>query len=183
MRKLVPLIIASIMVFVGYGCEEGYWDDFPKETEKDLPEEFLRGQVSSESITVFPGESVKHVLDGVVSLEFPEGAVKVPTTFTLSASSLDNNGMHGCNLMNRAVSLEPELAFYSRDFEIPVKITMNYDVARFMCSLKRPEDKLTIFSLNDIFYAFSIGECCVDCECKIVEGSIDQCGIFVVGER
>ena len=178
LRSLVPWMIASFMVLANYGCE-----DLLSEPEVDLPEECLFGDINSESFTVFPGGSVIQSLDGIVTLEFPKGAVTIPTKFTLSSSSLDPNDVYGYNLMNTTISLQPELASKSREFEIPVKITMNYDESRFMRSLKSPEDNLTIYNLNDIYYAYSIGDCCVDCDCKTVDGCIDQCGIFVVGEN
>jgi hypothetical protein len=183
MPNLVPLIIASVMGLTNYGCEEGYWDDFPNEPEENFSDEFLFGHDASESFTVFPGGSVVQILDGVVTLEFPEGAVAEPTKFTLSTSALDPDGMYEYNLMNRAISLKPELASKSGEFEVPVKIKMNYDESRFIRTLKSPEDNLTIYNLNDIYYAYSIGDCCVDCECKTVDGCINQCGIFVVGEN
>lgn len=178
MRNLVPLIIASVMGLTNYGCE-----DLLNEPEVNLPEECLFGQGSADSFTVFPGGSVVQILDGVASLEFPKGAVAVPTKFTLSTSALDPNGMYEYNLMNRRISLKPELASKSGEFEVPVKIKMNYDESGFIRTLKSPEDNLTIYNLNDIYYAYSIGECCVDCECKTVDGCITQCGIFVVGEK
>lgn len=178
MLNLVPWMIASVMLLTTTCCE-----DLLKEPEVDLPEDFLFGYVPPESFTVSPSGTVIHTLDGVVTLEFPIGAVTEPTSFILSTSSLDPNDEYGYNLMKRTISLKTELASKSKEFEIPVKIVMNYDESSFMRPFKSPEDNLTIYNLNDLYYAYSIGDCCVDCESKNVEGCIDQCGIFVVGEN
>lgn len=73
------------------------------------------------------------------------------------------------------------------EFENFVNIMMNFAMDAFHRSADVDEGYLTIYKIESVGSLserlVSIGECCVDCSCKTVQGCIIQCGLYVIAEK
>jgi len=172
--SLKYVIMAAVLVLACFGCEDYERTSLDKETNI----------LASEDHWVDPEGVSLIALDGAIYIEFPPGAVSVPTLFTIALLDLENHPIEEYNSMDHGISITNS----ARDlgFGESVIIRMNYDLAAFQRSTEVNEDYLTIYKVESVGNLserqVSIGECCVDCSCKTVMGCIGECGLYVVGE-
>ena len=181
---LLTIIMAAILCLATTGCEKEY----PTISEKfQEPETSYNGNIMSESFWVEPEGTSVNLFNGTVSMEFREGAVVNRTEFTLVTFPLHHLDMDGINIYKRGYSLEGNTQ--NKIFPNGVTFRAEYDLVEenWKKSVPDNEENLTIYYVSPTLYAYerivSIGDCCVDCNCKIVKGCIGQCGFYVVGEN
>ncbi|MEN8229456.1 MAG: hypothetical protein ABFS38_14955 [Bacteroidota bacterium] len=175
------LIMAVVTVFTCIGCSE----PLPMTSQPAEDELFLTGEIISENFRILPSGATVNVLNGSVILEFAAGTVATPTRFTIVSFPLDHHGLEKYNKMKRGISITN--VSNDNKIEIPIKITMRYDLVNFNNNQPDDESDLSIYKLFGDMHAYhkieSIGECCVNCSCKTISGCIDECGSFVVAEN
>jgi len=70
-----------------------------------------------------------------------------------------------------------------------ITFKIRYDMVEesWLKGLPTNEEDLQIYCVSPILYSYErvvpVGECCVDCNCKIVKGCVGKCGSYVVGEN
>jgi hypothetical protein len=178
---MVGFIMLAVVFLIAQGCSETISVDPIPQPEEPGP---VSGNIVTEQFWIGPEGGHIVMLDETVCLDFPEGSLDKMTLFNISSIPLDQLDLDGYNMMERAVVIEA--AGLTRNFNHFVNIRMRYDVPSQKGTLLNEED-LTIYCMFGDFYRkpniYSIGECCLDCECKTIQGSIDECGTFVVGEN
>jgi len=184
--RLLPLIMAAVLTLTTMGCGDDPEINYPERAQIPGPE--YSGNILSQSFEVLPEGTSVDVFGGTVSLTFPEGAVTVPTDFNIYSFPIHHLDWGDFNMYNRGLWLEGD----TPDQKI-VNITMKfcYDLAPKNWKKAAPgpsvEKNLTIYQVSPNIHAYqrinSIGDCCVDCSCKIVKGCISGCGFYVVGEN
>jgi hypothetical protein len=191
---MVPLILAAVMLLATTGCGEDPYilygdseDPYILYGDSIEPETEYSGNVMYETFWVDPEGSSVNLFNGAVSMNFPEGAVLNRTEFTLYTFPVHHLDFEGKNMYNRGYSLEGQMK--NKIFPNGVTFRARYDMAEQNWKKSAPaaEENLTIFYISPKLCAYeriiSIDDCCVDCDCKIVKGSIRQCGFYVVGEN
>ena len=142
------------------------------------------GNIITEFFTVYPTGTTIHAFGGDVILDFPRGTVPTITRYSIVSFPLEQLDLRGNNLMMRAISLTN--VTNKNTFASPVKVMMRYDLCKFNMCQPGEESQIAIYKLRGNMYAFHkiepIGECCLDCSCKTVNGCIDECGSFVLVE-
>jgi len=184
--SLLPLIMAALMTLTIMGCGK----EDPPEPVVDRPESeaAYSGNVITQTFWVYPEGTEVSALGGTVWLKFPEGAVSVLTEFTITCFPIHHLEFDGFNMYNRGIHLEsgtPNQKLAN------VMITLNYDLAQENWKKSAPiplaESFMTIYHVSPNLYAYqrinSIGDCCVDCESKTIQGCISSCGFYVLGEN
>lgn len=166
---MVPLIMAAILGIAGFSCSE------PMLGDSQIV------HLTTGDFRVDQAGAVVYALEGKVILEFPENAVSEPTLFTITTIPLDYLEMDGYNMMNCGFFLESDVP--GLRFRQPVHLKLPYCLTNFKSSTTVIEEDITIFGIIPDVYASSIGECCVDCTWDMVSGCINECGIYVVGEK
>lgn len=181
--SMVPLILAAVMLLATTGCEEDPYingDSIEPETE-------YSGNVMYETFWVDPEGSSVNLFNGAVSMNFPEGAVSNRTDFTLYSFPVHHLDFEGKNIYNRGYSLIGEMD--NEFFLQSVTLQLKYGMAEsyWKKSVPANQENLTIYFVSPCLYSYerivSIGDCCVDVDCKIVKGCISHCGFYVVGEN
>ena len=175
-NSLFLIIMATVLGLTGFSCSE------PRLGEPQIGdlEADLSGIISEEFWVDRDGKVV-YALEGRVILEFPEEAVIEPTLFTVALFPLNPTEMCGSNLMNCGISLKSADSFQSLEKSVQLKLL--YCSSDFKSGVPVNEENLTMYRIVPSVYAYSIGECTVDCTWKMVSGCIDQCGFYVVGEN
>ena len=91
------------------------------------------------------------------------------------------------NMYHRGISLEGDVPNQSMP---NVMLTLKYDLAPRSWKKSAPgpnSENLTIYHVSPNIYAYqrinSIGDCCVDCSCTTIKGTIGSCGFYVIGEK
>ena len=182
---LLPMIMAAVMSLITMGCEK---EVSLLHGESLAPEAQYSGNIMTKTFWVSPEGSNLVLFNGDVSLEFPKGAVSVPTEFTLASFPIHHLDLDGHNYYNRGYSLSG-ITSYQNFMTSNIKIQIKYDLSEENWLKNVPVDpiKLTIFNVSPNIYAYervvSIGDCCTDFSCKIIKGCICQCGFYVVGEN
>jgi hypothetical protein len=173
------LLIAVIVAFTCLGCEK----ENPIPELVDAPEA-IEGVVT-EYFRVLPAGNTVHLFGGSVMLDFPPGTLASPTRFSVVSFPLDDLRLRENNLMLRGFSMTN--ITNDNKFEKPVKIFIRYDLAEYNDCCPEDENNLTIYRFYGDMFAFHkiecIGECCVDCSCKIISGCIYECGSYTVGQN
>jgi len=171
-NSLVPFIMAAVFGLASFSCTESW--DFDDTGD-------FRSGINTEEFWVDREGKVVYALEGAIILEFPEEAVIEPTLFTLEMFPLNPLEMSGCNMMNCGISLES--AAHELKFAKSVLIKLNYCLSDFKAGNPVDEENLTLYRIVPEVFAYSIGECTVDCTWKLVSGCINECGFYVVGEN
>ncbi|MEN8228982.1 MAG: hypothetical protein ABFS38_12570 [Bacteroidota bacterium] len=171
---LIPLIMA-VLCLATLSCEK----ESPLFTGSSLePEPELTGNVVTQTFMVEPEGTWINLFNGTVYLEFPEGAVTVPTQFNISSFPVHHLDLDGICTDCRGISIENGIPEDS--FNKFTKIRMKY-------SEELPESSLTIYNVSPTIYSAqrinSIGDCCTESSCNMITGSIGKCGFYVVGEN
>jgi hypothetical protein len=175
-RSLFPVIMAAVFGLASHSCSE---DPISHHQNKDTGNDLVA--MKSEQFWVdLEGISV-NAFEGQVSFEFPEEAVSEPTLFTVTLSQLSRIVEEETNMMNCGVTLSSSNR--GQDFfnEL-VQLKLHYCLSDFNVPAMVDEEDITIYRVDIDGYAYSIGDCTVDSKCKMVNGNIDECGTYVVGE-
>lgn len=181
---LLPFIMAAALCLATTGCEKE--SQIISENPQE-PETSYSGNIMAQSFWVEPEGTSVTLFNGAVSMNFPKGAVRTRTEFTLVTFPLHHLDMDGINIYKRGYSLEGHSG--TNNFPNGVTFRALYDLDEGSWKKSVPDDELnlTIYYVSPTLYAYerivSIGDCCVDCKCKIVKGCIGQCGFYVVGEN
>jgi len=181
---LLPFIMAAVLCLATTGCEK---ESPILSGNVQEPETSSKGNIMAESFWVEPDGTSVNLFNGTVLMTFPEGAVTTRTEFTLVTFPLHHLDMDGINIYKRGYALEGHTE--NKIFPNGVHFSAKYDMVEenWMKSVPADEQNLTIYYVSPTLYAYerivSIGDCCVDCDCKIVKGCIGQCGFYVVGEN
>jgi hypothetical protein len=184
--SLLPMIMAVVLAITIMGCEK----EVPKAPGESLaPEAVYSGNIMDETFWVNPEGSSLVLFNGDISLEFPEGAVSVPTQFTLASFPLHQIDLDGHNYYNRGYSLSgtttSDQQFMTNDIEIQIKYDLSEE--NWLKTVPVDPSTLTILNVSPTVYAYdkvvSIGDCYTDFSSKIIKGCICQCGFYVVGEN
>lgn len=174
------LIIAVILTFACTGCSENPIGNPVEEEASDL-----QGSIVTEYFKVSPAGTTVHAFGGDVMLEFSKGTIPTSTRFSIVSFPLEHLDLHGENVMLRAFALKN--VTNKNEFEKPVKIIMRYDLCDYNVCQPGEESDLAIFKFIGDMHAFheiqALGECIMDCSCKTVMGCLDECGIYIVGEK
>jgi len=182
---LLQLIMAAIMTLTFLGCEE----DISSSTERfPYLEREYNENVKIQTFKVQPEGTEVSVFGGSVLLNFPEGSVSAPTLFIITLFPIDPFDLDGINMYNKGLYLEGDTPNQKL---INVTIQVNYDLDPESWKENVPdenaEQNLTIFHVSPDIYAYqrinSVGNCCIDSECKMIKGCIKNCGYYVVGEN
>jgi hypothetical protein len=183
--SLLPMIMAAVMTLTTMSCEV----EPPILSGESLaPEVVYSGNIMNETFWVNPEGSNLVLFNGDISLEFPEGAVSVPTQFVLVSFPLHHLDLDCHNYYNRGYSLSGITPYQKFDTS-SIKIRIRYDLSEENWLKTVPVDpsNLTILNVSPNVYAYdrvvSIGDCYTDISCKIIKGCICQCGFYVVGEN
>lgn len=171
------LMVGAILMLASFGCTKDDVDVGAVDLEED-------NVIMSEDYWVNP-EGIKLIaLDGSFYIEFQAGAVTESTLITIASVALDADPKEWYNTMNQGISIKS--ASQDIDFRNGVTIRMNYIEDEFQSSTPLNEKNLTIYKLEAVGTLLEgqvcIGQCCVDCSGKTVEGCIFESGVFVVGE-
>lgn len=171
------LMAGAVLILASFGCTK---DDVALGAV-DLEEDNV---IMSEDYWVNP-EGIKLIaLDGSFYIEFQAGAVTESTLITIASVEMNADPKEWYNTMAQGISIKS--ASQDIDFSNGVTIRMNYIDNEFQSSTPLNEKNLTIYKLEAIGTSqegqVCIGQCCVDCSSKSVEGCIFECGVFVVGE-
>ncbi len=182
---LIPMILAAVLAVTALGCEE---DPLLLSDDSPSPEATYSGNIKTATFWVNPEGTRVTLFNGDISLEFPKGAVMVPSEFNLVSFPLDHLDLDGHNYYNRGYSLTGSTTY--QKFMTPnIKIYIKYDLAEesWLKSVPADPGNLTILNVSPTVYAYdrvvSIGDCCTDFSCKLIKGCICQCGFYVVGEN
>ena len=179
------MIMAAVFALITVGCDKVEPLVF---VDSPSPGAQYSGNIMNATFWVNPEGSNIVLFDGDVSLEFPEGAVSVPTQFNLVSFPLHHLDLDGHNIYNRGYSLSG-ITPYEKFNTSSTKIQIKYDLLEENWLKGVPTDpgNLTILNVLPTIYAYdrvvSIGNCCTDFSCKIIKGCICQCGFYVVGEN
>lgn len=182
--SLLPFILAALMFLATTGCEKEqplyYGDSIEAEAQ-------YNGNILNESFWVQPEGSDLELLGGAVTMTFPEGAVSVPSQFTLVSFPIHHLDLDGFNMYNRGFSLEGPAINQRFANGIMFRVTYDMSGGSWKKSVPVDEQNLTIYYVSPTLYAYEritpIGPCCIDGDCKIIKGCIGQCGFYVVGEN
>lgn len=177
------MITAAMLVLASFGCSEpstfNPLSAAPDELEAMTSD---NGNIFSEKYWVSPEGTLITAINGTVMLDFPRGAVKEPTLFTIASFPLNHLNLDGYNMMNRGIVIEstPEMGH----FNVAAKIRLAYDLDGGFKSLR--EDHLTIYQVWGNFQAYEnitpVKGCCVNPACAMIYACLDECGFYVVGE-
>lgn len=178
MRSLAISFAAAMLILVSTGCQED--QVIPVQDDPVIP---LSGSINHESFRVEPSGTSVSIFNGAVYLDFPEGSVSSPTIFTIVTFPVPF--MDGYNLMQTGYSLSgpaPAQPWYQK-----AEITLMYDPSGFNGTPPENEKDMAIFlAKDDVFLPEQI-ECIENCQVdrtsRTISGCIDQCGIYMVGEK
>lgn len=182
--SLLPVIVAAVTTLTIISCEE---DPLLINEENTVPEAQYSGNILDATFSVNPEGNVVELFNGLISLEFPEGAVTEPTEFTMVSFPLHHLDLDGHNLYNRGFSLTGDLM--DSRFISSIRIRVRFDLAEknWLKSVPVNPEELNIYNISPFGCAIkrvtSIGDCCTDLSCNMVSGCISQCGSYVVGEN
>lgn len=182
-------ILMAAAVLITMGCEkEGPFIPGINNSSPVLPGDNLKT-----TFVVQPTGTSMTFFEGTVTLEFPSGAVYVPTEFTIVSRFMDNINSGDINTLTRGISLENTSGLDGKSGDAVlhdhVTIRLHYDMAETSWSINIPEDEEQLIIYNalpnfeDCQKISSLGDCCTDGSVKTVMGCIDQCGFYVVGEN
>ena len=183
--SLLPLIMAALMTLTIMGCGE---DPLPPVVDRPESEATYSGNIITQTFWVYPEGTEVSALGGIVWLKFPEGAVSVLTEFTITCFPIHHLDLDGYNMYNRGIYLESGIP-NQKLANVMIKLNYDLDPENWKKSAPIPvaEPFMTIYHVSPNIYAYqrinSIGECCVDCSCKMIKGCIDGCGFYVIGEN
>lgn len=172
---LIFVLAAVLGLSSLHSCEDQIIPPPPEDVLSDSPGIF------SEYFRVDPEGTTVYALEGKVALDFPEQSVTKPTMFILELVPLDPMEMCGSKMENCGIFLNSVDGWLK--FEKSVQLKLNYCARDIKSENAVNEDSLTIFSLIPGVYKHPIGECCVDNTWDMISGCIDECGIYVVGEK
>jgi len=136
---------------------------------------------------VYPEGTKVSLFEGSLELEFPEGAVAAPTLFVIYSFQANDLNLDNKNMFNLGFYLEGDSPDQKLS-DVTVRVTYDLDPANWKKSAPGPADEnLTIYHVSPDIYNYqaitSIGSCCVDCSCTMIQGSIQSCGYYVLGKR
>jgi hypothetical protein len=181
---LLTMIMTAVLALTIMGCEKV--EPIPI-GESMAPEDPYIGNIMYETFWVYPAGTNVNLFDEEISLEFPEGAVSVPTEFTLASFHLHHLDLDAHNLYNRGYSLV--VNSLDQNFRGSIKLNIKYDLSESNWLKSVPVDagSITILCVSPTIYAYetivSIGNCSTDFSSMIIKGYIYQCGFYVVGEN
>ncbi|MGW8315966.1 MAG: hypothetical protein ACWGNV_10225 [Bacteroidales bacterium] len=183
LERCVPLILASVLILLVCGCSESPTVDpvIPEFEETYL----ASGNIISEQYSIGPEGGHITALGETVCLDFPENAVYESTLITISSFPIHQLDQYNLNLMNRAVAIDISETGTDNGFGQMVRLRLRYDFSSLK-GVPVNENNLTIYTIYGNYYRhpniFPIGECCVNCNCQVVQGCICESGTYVVGE-
>ncbi len=182
---LLPMIMVAVITVITLGCEK---DPILLDGESLAQEVQSSGNIMTESFWVYPTGTDVNLFNGLLLLEFPEGAVMIPTEFSLASFPLHHLGLDGHNYHNRGISLtgsSSDQKFMSSNIKIHIKYDLSDD--NWLKSVPTDPGNITILNVSPTIYEYdrvvSIGDCSSDFSSMIIKGSISQCGFYVVGEN
>lgn len=183
--SLLTFLMAALFLFTIIGCGENY--EHPFETEKSDNEAVYPEFINSQSFKVPPEGKEVSVFGGSVVLNFREGSVAGPTIFTISSFLVNPLDLDDMNLYNMGLYLEGESPNLDLK-DVSIRVKYDLDPESWKKSAPGPTDEnLTIYHVSpnilDYEGIYSIGGCCVDCSSTMIQGCIDCCGFYVVGEN
>lgn len=182
--SMLTFLMAAFVLLATTGCEEE-----PPVPAEDVPraEILYSGNIMTQDFRVSPEGGTLNLFDGAMELVIPRGAVSSTTEFTVTSFPVHYLDLEGYNLYDRGFYLEGD----SPDQMFPDGITLKirYDMyeGSWLKSVPSDERNLKIYRGSpSVYFSRSVdplGECCVDCNCKIVIACAGKCGFFVVGEK
>lgn len=180
---LLTFLMAALILLTIMGCEK----EDPLNTEKLLTEAEYPEFLESQAFKVPPDGKEVSVFGGSVILNFPEGSVEAPTIFAISSFLVNQFDLDDMNMYNMGLYLEGESPSQKLN---NVSIQVNYDLAPESWKKGAPgpsDENLTIYCVYPNIFAYeginSIGECCVDCSSTMIQGYINNCGFYILGEK
>jgi hypothetical protein len=181
---LLTFLMAALIVLTIMGCEK---EENPWNTEKSLTEAEYPEFIESQAFKVPPEGKEVSVFGGSVILNFQEGSVAGPTMFTISSFLLNHLDLNDLNMYNMGLYLEGESPKLDLK-DVSMQVKYDLDPESWKKSAPGPADEnLTIYHVSPDIYDYqtinSIGECCIDCSSTMIQGSINCCGYYVVGEN
>lgn len=183
--SLLPLIMAVIFVLLTLGCEEPAYVIHTRSIKDNTQESKIGEPQQNEVFIIDPAGTRITALGGTVELYFLEGAVLIPTEFSITSFPISDLDTEGHNLQKWGMLLEStsmERAFYNK-----VRIWLKYDLDQFQAGALQMDNSLTIYSLDPNVFADtrieSIGYCSLNIPFQKVKGYISRCGYYVVGEN
>ncbi len=179
---LLTFLMAALILLTIMGCEKEILTDPGISHGPEHP-----GSIISQTFKVGPGGAEVSVFGGSVLLEFPEGSVAATTLFIISYIPVNHLDLNGMNMYNMGLYLEGDSPNQKLN---DVSIQVNYDLDPENWKKSAPgttDENLTIYHVSPDIDAYqiinSIGECCVDCSSRMIQGCINSCGFYVVGEK
>lgn len=182
---LLPLIMAALMAFILMGCQK----DYPVYPERSLEAETeFTGHVTTQTFMVYPEGTEVNAFNGSIWLKFPEGTVDVPSEFTVTQFPAGHLDYKGINMYKKGIYLESEKPYQDlANVMVQVQYDLKDDNWTDGAPTPQAEENMTIYNVSPNIYAYqrinSIGDCCVDCSCKMIKGCFSGCGFYVVGEN
>ena len=174
-RSLFTVSMAAVFGLVSHSCSE---DPISHYQNKDTGNDLVT--ITSEQFWVDQEGKSVNALEGRVTLEFPEEAVTDPTLFTVALSQLSPMEKGEANMMTCGITLSS--LTQGQVFQESVLLKLHYCLSDFNAPAMVDEGDITIYRIDNDGYAYSIGDCTVDTKCEMVNGNIDECGTYVVGE-
>lgn len=181
---LLASLLVVLMLLATTACQE---DDFIYTEDLTETEALYTGNVMTQRFWINPDGGTVYLFDGVMEVIVPKGAVAKSTQFTMATFPVDHLDLDGYNMYNRGFSLQGETP--GQMFPNGITLKIKYDLAPFnwLKSLPADEEDLKIFWVSPTLYSYErvvpAGNCCVDCNCKIIKGCVGKCGFYVVGEN
>ncbi len=172
-------VIAVILTFCCISCSENP----PGIPTDDVT--YNDGSVITEYFKANQAGTTIHAFGGDVILDFPPGTIPTTTRYEIVSFPLDGLDLKGENVMLRAFSLKN--ITNKNKFANPVTLMVRYDLCDYNMCEPDGESDLAIYRLRGDKNAFhkieAMGECCMNCSCKIVQTCIEECGTYVVVEK
>ena len=180
---LLTFLMAALILLPIVGCEE---EDLLN-TEKSLTEVELPEFLKSQAFKVPQEGKEVSVFGGSVILNFQEGSVAGPTMFTISSFLVNHIDLDNMNMYNIGLYLEGESPNQNLE-NVSIKVKYDLDPESWKTSTPGPTDEnLTVYHVSPNIFAHErikpIDECCVDFSSTMIQGCIDCCGFYVVGEK
>ena len=180
---LLTFLMAALIILTIMGCEK----EDPGTTERPLYEVEYPEFLKSQAFKVPPEGKEVSVFGGSVILNFEEGSVSGPTMFTISSFLVNHLDLDDMNMYKLGLYLEGEYPSLNLK-DVTIQVKYDLDPESWKKSAPGPTDEnLTIYHVSPNIFTYegiySIGECCVDCSSTMIQGCIDCCGFYVVGEK
>jgi hypothetical protein len=183
--SLLSFIMAAVLVLTTMSCEKDYPTPAPDRPNIEA-ENAYDGNVLSQSFWVGPEAALLNLMDGAVTLNFPEGTVAELTELTLYSFPVHQADLDDHNMYLRGYSLVgiPQ----NRKFaNVTMQVNFDMNPESWLKGAPVNPKNLTIYYLSPTLYSYtrisSVGDCCIDCSCNTIKGCIRYCGFYVVGEN